>query len=186
VWRWLYAYKNKNFFSELYGVDVSSTRLKKAREEIIKLYPSEVSNFRFIEGDLDKKLSFPDNYFDVVICVAVMEHVFDIFSLVGEIHRILRPNGYAIVQVPNICYLRYRIQFLLGKLPATSSPYDWQEVGWEGGHIHYFTMNKFCWLFEQQGFKIEKRLGSGFLAPFCNWWPSLLTGDLVVKARKEE
>lgn len=45
-------------------------------------------------------------------------------------------------------------------------------------------MKKFCWLFEQQGFKIEQITGSGFLAKFRNWWPSLLTGDLFIKARK--
>jgi len=99
-------------------------------------------------------------------------------------YRVLRPNGYVIAEVPNICYLKYRVQILLGKLPATSSPYNWEKIGWDGGHIHYFTMKKFCWLFESQGFRIEKKTGSGFLAKFRNWWPSLLCGDLVIKAVK--
>lgn len=74
----------------------------------------------------------------------------------------LKLGGCIIAQVPNIGYLKYRIQFLLGKLTATNSPYKWEEIGWDGGHIHYFTMKKFCWLFEQKGFKIEKKIGSGF------------------------
>jgi len=89
-----------------------------------------------------------------------------------------------IIEVPNIAYLKYRISLLLGKLPVTSSPYNWQEIGWDGGHNDYFTMKKFCWLFEQQGFQIEKKTGSGFLAVLRNWYPAFLTGDLIIKAKK--
>lgn len=59
------------------------------------------------------------------------------------------------------------------------------DIGWDGGHIHYFTMEKFCWLFTSQGFCIDKKSGSGFVAKFRNWWPSLLTGDLFIKVRKQ-
>ena len=69
------------------------------------------------------------------------------------------------------------LSLLFGKLPVTSFPYDWQDIGWDEGHIHYFTMKKFCWLFEQQGFRVEKKTGSGFLAKLRNWCPSLLAGD---------
>ena len=113
-----------------------------------------------------------------------MEHVYDIFSLVKEMYRILKPGGYFIAGVPNIAYLKHRLSLLLGKLPVTSSPYNWEEIGWDGGHIHYFTIEKFCWLFESQGFRLERKRGSGFLAKFRNWYPSLLCGDIVIKARK--
>jgi len=176
--------KIKDEFHELYGMDISPSRLQEAKKKIEELYPSDISKFKFIEENADEPLPFPDNYFDAVICVAVIEHVYDIFSLVREMYRVLKPDGYVIAEVPNIGYLKYRIQFLLGKLPATSNPYNWQEIGWDGGHIHYFTMRKFCWLFEQQGFKIEQKTGSGFLARLRNWYPSLLTGDLFIKVRK--
>jgi hypothetical protein len=68
---------------------------------------------------------------------------------------------------------------------VTSSPYNWEEVGWDGGHIHYFTMSRFCLLFSSQGFRIEEKSGSGFLAKFRNWWPAFLCGDLVIKAVKQ-
>ena len=171
-------------FEELYGLDVAPSCLREAEQKVKEFCPAEVSKFSFTEANADECLPFPDDYFDVVTCIAVIEHVFDVFFLVKEVHRVLKPGGYVIAEVPNIAYLKYRISFLLGKLPVTSSPYNWQEIGWDGGHIHYFTMEKFCWLFEQQGFKIEKKTGSGFLAKFRNWWPSLLTGDLVIKAQK--
>ena len=98
--------------------------------------------------------------------------------------RVLKAGGYVIAEVPNICYIIRRIHILLGKLPITSNKYNWQNIGWDGGHIHYFTMRKFCWLFHQQGFEIKIKTGAGFLAIFRNWWPSLLCGDLLVKAQK--
>ncbi|MDH3692579.1 MAG: class I SAM-dependent methyltransferase [Gammaproteobacteria bacterium] len=38
-------------------------------------------------------LAFPDESFDVVICVHVYEHVPDAKRLLGEVHRLLRPGG---------------------------------------------------------------------------------------------
>jgi len=174
----------KDRFKELYGVDIAPSRLREAKEKIEKLHPLDISRFNFIEGNLDNSLPYPDNYFDTIVCMAVIEHVYDIFSLVKEIYRMLKADGYVIAVVPNIAYFRHRRSLLFGKLPVTSSPYNWQEIGWDGGHIHYFTMEKFCWLFESQGFHIEKKSGSGFLAKFRNWWPSLLTGEILIKARK--
>jgi len=103
---------------------------------------------------------------------------------VEEMYRVLRPGGYVVIQVPNIAYFKYRVSLLFGKLPVTSSPYNWQEIGWDGGHIHYFTMKKLCLLFESQGFLVKAKSGSGFLSIFRNWYPSLLCGDLFIKAQK--
>lgn len=44
---------------------------------------------------------FPDNYFDVVICYHVLEHLPDPFTTLKEIHRIIHPGGLLITTVPN-------------------------------------------------------------------------------------
>jgi ubiquinone/menaquinone biosynthesis C-methylase UbiE len=153
-------------YKELYGLDISPSRLKEAEEKIKELYPSETSKFKFIEGNADDPLPFPDDFFDATICIATIEHVYNIFSLVKEIYRILKPGGYVVTEVPNIAMLKYRIQLLIGKLPVTSSPYNWKEIGWDGGHIHYFTKKTFCRLLEEYGFKVLRVTGSGLFAKF--------------------
>lgn len=173
-----------NKFDKFYGIDITPSRLEEARKTATEKYGSSLKTFNFGEGNLDERMDFESNFFDTIICLAILEHVYDIYSLVKELHRVLKPGGYVIVEVPNIAYLKYRIKLLFGILPITSSPYNWEEVGWECGHIHYFTMKKLCELFESQGFKIIRKTGGGFLAPFRNWWPSLLTGDLIIKTRK--
>ena len=172
-------------FNELYGLDVASSRLKEAEINIKETSPKELHKFRFIEGNADDSLPFNNDFFDAVVSIATIEHVYDIFYLVKEMYRVLKPGGFLIAEVPNIAYLRHRLHLLFGKLPVTSSPYNWMEIGWDGGHIHYFTQTTFCRLLEECGFKVIKVSGSGFLAKFRSFYHSLLTGDICVKAKKE-
>jgi len=45
-------------------------------------------------------LPFAENQFDVVLCNHVLEHVQDDIKAMREIQRVLKPGGYAILQVP--------------------------------------------------------------------------------------
>lgn len=47
-----------------------------------------------------QSLSFPDNYFDLVITQDVLEHVQKPFKAFGEIHRVLKPEGIHLFTVP--------------------------------------------------------------------------------------
>ncbi|MEO1054654.1 MAG: methyltransferase domain-containing protein [Bacteroidota bacterium] len=46
------------------------------------------------------EIPFEDNSFDVAMCNHVMEHVDDDIKAMSEIHRVLKPGGWAILQVP--------------------------------------------------------------------------------------
>jgi SAM-dependent methyltransferase len=46
------------------------------------------------------QIPFDDNTFDVVLCNHVLEHVADDLKALAEICRVLKPNGFAVVQVP--------------------------------------------------------------------------------------
>ena len=64
----------------------------------------------YVTADLDSpwadvqvdihQMPFEDNRFDVVICNHVLEHVQDDLKALGEILRVLKKGGYAILQVP--------------------------------------------------------------------------------------
>lgn len=49
-------------------------------------------------------LGFPSAYFDVVTCIEVVEHVAEPTRLIGEIRRVLKPGGRAIITCPNHNY----------------------------------------------------------------------------------
>ena len=46
------------------------------------------------------RLAFPDHAFDCVLCVHVLEHIPDDRGAMRELHRVLKPGGWAILQVP--------------------------------------------------------------------------------------
>ena len=45
-------------------------------------------------------LGLPDDSFDVIYCSHVMEHIPDDRRAMRELHRVLRPGGWAVLQVP--------------------------------------------------------------------------------------
>ena len=45
-------------------------------------------------------LPFGDNLFDVILCSHVLEHVDNDRQAMGELYRVLKPNGWALLQVP--------------------------------------------------------------------------------------
>jgi len=50
-------------------------------------------------GDV-RSLPFQDAEFDAVVCVSVLEHLVDLDAAVGEICRVLRPQGVAVTGFP--------------------------------------------------------------------------------------
>lgn len=170
-------------FDKLFGIDISPKRIKKAKE-LAKRYSPDNEKIKFIIADIEKGLPFPKDSFDVVTCVAVLEHLFDVYGVLSEINRVLRKRGILILEIPNIAYIKYRFQLLVGKLPVTSSPFNWKEIGWDGGHLHYFTKKRIISALRESGFNVLRVSGSGFFAKLRNFWPSLLTGDLCIKAKK--
>jgi SAM-dependent methyltransferase len=76
------------------GVDVSQTALDEARRRAT----SANIEFRRIDGE---KLPFADGEFDIVASCQVIEHVADYVPYLGEILRVLSPDGIAVFSTPN-------------------------------------------------------------------------------------
>lgn len=55
------------------------------------------------------KCHFPNNYFDVVTLWHVLEHVRNPNDLINEIKRILKKDGFIIIEVPNLASLTLRL-----------------------------------------------------------------------------
>ena len=81
--------------AEVIGVDVLESSVAWAAE-----HWRHRPEMRFVGCDAHE-LPFPDAAFDAVTCMEMLEHVFDVPRALGEMRRVLRPGGYALLLVPS-------------------------------------------------------------------------------------
>lgn len=101
---WLYLQNETDFFVKKYKV------LHFAPEQAFYARFKKLSNIEYVTTDLESPLAdvkadicnlpFPNNSFDVILCNHVLEHIKDDQKAMSELYRILKPNGWAILQVP--------------------------------------------------------------------------------------
>lgn len=58
---------------------------------------------KFLQG-YGENLPFDDNYFDLIICHTVIEHVQDVPSVIKEMQRVLKKNGTIHLEAPNYAW----------------------------------------------------------------------------------
>jgi methionine biosynthesis protein MetW len=157
-------------YDNVYGVDISETALKIAASRGILTQKINLNNNR---------LPFESNFFDAVVSLDVIEHVFDPANHISEARRVLKKDGIIVIATPNIRYLPHLFKLVvLGKFPKTSG----DDEHYDGGHIHYFTLKDIIDLLKTNKFQIiQKRgvFGREFLREF-------FSGGIVVKAMKIE
>jgi SAM-dependent methyltransferase len=101
---WLYLQDRTDFF--------------KSKKSILHIAPEacyihrfeKIHGEQYITADIESPLAkvkmdihqipFSENHFDVVLCNHVLEHVRDDLQAMREIHRVLKPGGFAILQIP--------------------------------------------------------------------------------------
>jgi len=126
-------------------------------------------------GDFcSETLPFNDNYFDLVFCKDVLEHLLDPRFLVAEIARITRQNGYCVIHVPNHFPLIGRIRFLLSNNIDTFDYFP-QSNRWDFPHIRFFDKKSFIDLAMRQNLHPELDLSWHFFRParFAKYIPRL-------------
>ncbi len=108
--------------------------------------------------DLNDRLPFADDAFDVVIALDIFEHVFDPRALLGEVKRVLRPNGYAIIMVPLHFDIYQRLRTLLGRgiVHYEHLVYDPTCSPWNYFHLRFLTLREVRAGVAAAGFAIER------------------------------
>ena len=80
-----------------WGADVHGTQVSRTAAQVAR---DLIGHDRVFVGEL-ADARYPDASFDCVTVWHVLEHVAEPLSLLEEIRRILRPNGFAYIEVPN-------------------------------------------------------------------------------------
>ena len=101
---WLYLKEKTNFF------DKPQKMLHIAPEVCFMPAFAKQHKEEYITADIESPLAkvkmdvhdipFEENTFDIAMCNHVMEHVDDDIKAMSEIYRVLKPGGWAIIQIP--------------------------------------------------------------------------------------
>lgn len=151
-------------------------------------------------GASDATLPFPSAQFDLVVCTEVIEHLLWPQQLLGDIARVLLPQGSILISVPNIASLSYRAAWLLGHVPSCaasanlpleldSTTYRLADGRLVGGHVIDFNRRRLLRLLGHCGFVAENCMGSGIFwhRQILPYWmvPPAFASNLICLARKD-
>lgn len=105
------------FWDEVVLLDPSQKTLNQAKKSL-----EDYHNLQFILGQAES-LPFPRESFDAVVCVRVFHHLPDPGPAIGEFGRVLKPNGFLILEFANKLHVKAVISSLLkGKWGPLWSP----------------------------------------------------------------
>ncbi|MEQ9467638.1 MAG: class I SAM-dependent methyltransferase [Ekhidna sp.] len=101
---WLYLKRKTDFFTK-------QAKMLHVAPEICFMERFEaLENLEYITADIESPLAkvkmdiheipFEDNSIDIIFCNHVLEHVDDDMKALSEMRRVLKPGGWAILQVP--------------------------------------------------------------------------------------
>lgn len=115
----------------------------------------DTERVKFHDLNTQDPLPFDAEFFDVIICQEIIEHIENPWLLMRKIKRVLKNNGRLILTVPNICSLASRKTFARSNF-GYFTYYDksnlWQHINplpyWEVMHITNYN-----------GFKLTKLSG---------------------------
>lgn len=174
---------------EFYGMDILEKKLETC---LARGYHSvalqDIRNFPY---------SYPDHFFDVVICSHILEHLEQPGEVLHELNRIMKKGGILLVGVPigllpGILYRRHIT-------PIFSPRHGKEESLRRFGHVTFFTLPDLRNLLKRYHFQVEDARADFFLRArkfflenykwwfdFNQWYGKLfpgVAGHVSVKAR---
>ena len=125
----------------VYGIDSAPTGLALTQQRLRHAGLTA----HLLHHDVFDGLPFGEAFFDAILPAQVIHHarLAQIYSLVDEIIRVLKPNGLLFVTVPQLQNQGTQFQPIE---PGTSIPLDGREAGLPH---HYFTPEELHYVFKQ-------------------------------------
>jgi SAM-dependent methyltransferase len=152
---WLYLKRESPFFTA-----PKLSVLHIAPEQCFHQRFKQQKNLDYLTGDLVSPIAdlhfdlhdipLEDNRFDVVFCNHVMEHVDDALKCMQELYRVMKPGGWAILQVPQDLSRATTYEDW-----SITSPEEREKHFWQKDHVRLFGRDYPDWL-EKAGFQVDK------------------------------
>ena len=131
---------------EVWGVEVVESAAQQAQNVLDKVLVGDIA-------DLMDEL--PANYFDIVVCNDVLEHMVDPFTVLARIKSKLKRRGMVVCSIPNIRYYHTFRELALHKT------WEYEESGiLDRTHLRFFTVKSIRNMYERLGFEVVRHEGN--------------------------
>lgn len=137
---------------------VVNCRLRITLDRVPQYRPTTVCN-------LANGIPLRDHSVDIVIAAEILEHIVQSRLFLSEIKRVLAPRGQVFLSVPNIVSLKYRLSFLVGRIPSHAAKADYTyahsapTTSW--GHVRDYSFGELHHVLANNGFRIVSEFTTG-------------------------
>jgi SAM-dependent methyltransferase len=121
-------------YGQVKGVEIDPRPVAVARQR----------GYEVEQGDATQGLAYDDASFDAVSALDVIEHNQDDMRILHEMHRVLRPGGYAIITVPALMWL-------------------WGHNDDINAHVRRYTAGELRRKLQAAGFRVRRMTYNNFL-----------------------
>ncbi|WP_019988359.1 class I SAM-dependent methyltransferase [Rudanella lutea] len=148
----LLALKERGIASEVYAVELFAIPNSNQNNPIIdKLFIGDIEN---------QTPDFPLDYFDVIMCGDVLEHLVNPWAAVEKLSRYLKQGGVIIASCPNIREITNWSRILL------KGSFHYEQSGiMDKTHLRFFCMQDMIEMLTTPELKPIKSQGNYFIAP---------------------
>lgn len=141
---WLKAQKQCSWVG---GVELYPDAAARAREKLDAVY---VGNIEQLDLPIDQ------GSLDLILCLDVLEHLLDPWTVVRRLHRLLKPGGVFIASIPNV-----RHHSVLSPL-LFKQQWEYTEAGiLDRSHLRFFVKKSAVKLIESSGLKVDMLVATG-------------------------
>ena len=159
------GFKSNFSASEYWGVECVEAVALIAKERLSKVL---IGTFDDVYDQI------PDNYFDLVVCNDVIEHMIDHDSFFEKIKLKLKADGKISGSIPNVRFLWNLKELLIQK------DWEYQDAGiLDRTHLRFFTLKSLERTFNNHNYTIETLKGINSIAP--RTWLTLRRKKLLTK-----
>ena len=123
------------------GVELNPTAAREAESRIDEVLCLDVEK---------TSLPFPGQTFDCLIYGDILEHLIDPWAVVRDHRRLLKPDGFMLLSIPNVAYWRVLLDLLRGR-------WDYAPSGTlDATHLRFFTLRSIGALCRGAGLEASK------------------------------
>ena len=147
-------------------------------------------NIDYLDADLDpakamirmdiSDIHYDDNTFDVIVCNHVLEHVPDDAKAMSELHRVMKPGGWGIFQVPISQILKKTFEE-----PSIKAPEQREKVFGQDDHVRIYG-GDYVKRLQRAGFRVEVYRPRGDLGFLAIYRYALFLGEEVFAVHRDK